>query len=68
MAGMKWLQSRVKIVIDPARAPETAKEFLEYQYDQTKDGEIISGYPDVNNHAIDAVRYALERVWTRRGN
>ena len=31
-----------------------------------KDGEVISGYPDENNHSIDAVRYALERVFMRR--
>lgn len=31
-------------------------------------GEVLPGYPDVNNHHIDAVRYALEGVWRRRGN
>lgn len=29
--------------------------------------EIISGYPDENNHLIDATRYALERVFRRMG-
>ena len=62
-AGMKWLQSRAKIVIDPARCKKTAQEFSCYEYERTKDGDIISGYPDRNNHNIDAVRYALERVW-----
>ena len=62
-AGMKWLQSRVKIVIDPRRCKKTFEEFSTYEYERTKDGEIISGYPDKNNHNIDAVRYALERVW-----
>lgn len=32
----------------------------------SKDGEIISGYPDANNHLIDGTRYALERVYRRR--
>ena len=62
-ASMKWLQSRAKIVIDPVRCRRTATEFSCYEYERTKDGEIISGYPDKNNHNIDAVRYAVERVW-----
>lgn len=65
--GIKWLQSLRKIVIDPVTCPNTAKEFTNYEYDRTADGEIISGYPDANNHSIDAVRYAMERVWRRKG-
>lgn len=65
--GIKWLQSLRAIVIDPVRCPETAKEFQNYEYERTADDEIISGYPDVNNHSIDAVRYAMERVWKRKG-
>lgn len=65
--GIKWLQSLKSIVIDPVRCPETAKEFTTYEYDRTPDDEIISGYPDKNNHSIDCVRYALERVWRRKG-
>ncbi len=57
--GMKWLASRAKIVIDRKRCPETAKEFESYEYLRDKDGNFISGYPDENNHFIDAVRYAL---------
>ena len=57
-----------KIVIDPVRCPESAKEFSEYEYERNSDDEIISGYPDANNHAIDSVRYALNNVWKRRGN
>lgn len=65
--SMKWLQSLAQIVIDPMTCPDTAREFTEYEYERTKDGEIISGYPDANNHHIDAVRYATEPVWKRRG-
>ena len=57
--GMKWLASRAKIVIDRKRCPETAKEFEMYEYQKDKDGNFVSGYPDENNHFIDAVRYAL---------
>lgn len=64
--GMKWLQRR-KIVIDRRRTPHAYDEFVNYEYERNKDGEIISGYPDENNHLIDATRYALERVFRRMG-
>lgn len=63
----KWLQSLVKIVIDPVRCPDTYEEFIQYEYERTKDGEVMSGYPDANNHHIDAVRYATEEIWKWRG-
>lgn len=65
--SMKWLQGLAKIVIDPRRCPDTKKEFSSYEYERSKEGDIISGYPDKNNHHIDAVRYGLERVWRRPG-
>lgn len=65
--SMKWLQSLNHIYIDPVRCPNTLAEFVEYEYERDKDDEILSGYPDANNHNIDAVRYALERVWRRKG-
>lgn len=65
--GMKWLQRR-KIVIDRRRTPNAYNEFLNYEYERTKDGDIISGYPDEKNHLIDATRYALEWAYLRRGN
>lgn len=66
--GIKWLQSLAAIVIDPGRCPETAKEFSEYEYERDpKTGEVLEGCPDAANHSIDAVRYALEPVWKRRG-
>lgn len=65
--GMKWLQSLKEIVIDPVTCPETAREFTHYEYERSPEGEIISGYPDADNHSIDCVRYAMERVWKRKG-
>ncbi|WP_290095417.1 PBSX family phage terminase large subunit [Bacteroides acidifaciens] len=65
--GMKWLQSR-HIVIDMKRTPNAGKELKEYEYERDKDGEVISGYPDANNHAIDALRYAFEQFYNKRGN
>ena len=65
--SMKWLQSLRAIVIDPYRCPETAREFTHYEYERTAEGDVISGYPDANNHSIDALRYALNRIWKKRG-
>lgn len=65
--GMKWLCSLNEIIIDDHLAPVTAKEFVEYEYEKDKNGDIVSGYPDADNHSIDAARYGLESVWRRRG-
>lgn len=65
--GMKWLQSLVKIVIDPRRCPETAEEFKKYEYELDKEGNPTSNYPDKNNHSIDMTRYAMETIWKRKG-
>lgn len=63
--GMKWLQNRTHIYIDKRRCPNTYREFVSYEYERNKDGQFISAYPDANNHAIDAVRYAMTEVMTR---
>ena len=65
--SMKWLSSLAKIVIDPVRCPKTMQEFSNYEYEQDKDGNWISGYPDENNHTIDSVRYALNKIWKKKG-
>ena len=65
--SMKWLAGK-RIVIDPRRCPNAWREFSQYEYERDKAGNVISGYPDKDNHAIDATRYALERVWRRRWN
>jgi phage terminase large subunit len=65
--SMKWLSALARIVIDPKKCPKCAEEFSVYEYEQDKDGNYISGYPDENNHTIDATRYALNNVWKKRG-
>lgn len=64
--SIKWLQT-LRLVIDPVRCPHTAREFTEYEYEKTKDGEIISQYPDKNNHSIDRTRYATNYIWRKWG-
>ncbi len=65
--SMKWLAALSEIIIDPNKCPAAAKEFVEYEFERNQQGEFVSGYVDKNNHAVDAVRYALSPVWRRRG-
>ena len=65
--SMKWLQSLTEIIIDNSRCPETANEFLNYEYERDKEGNVISGYPDKDNHGIDMVRYGTNSIWKKRG-
>ena len=67
--GIKFLQNLEKITIDSKRCPNTAKEFVAYEYERDKNGFFRSVYPDYNNHSIDCTRYAMEdytlnNTWT----
>jgi phage terminase large subunit len=64
--GFKFLQTKT-LVIDPKRTPNAYKEITEYEYDRNKEGNVISGYPDGNDHAISALRYAYEPLFNKRG-
>lgn len=57
--GINWLKELDEIVIDPLDCPLAAKEFINYALLLTRSGEIISNYPDKDNHSIDATRYGL---------
>ena len=57
--GIKFLQDLDEIIIDPARCPNTAREFTEYELEKDKEGNFKPVFPDKNNHSIDAVRYSL---------
>ena len=65
--GVKWLQDLEEIIIDPARCPETAREFSGYELERDREGNFKAGYPDKDNHHIDAVRYACEDDLRRPG-
>lgn len=65
--SFKWLQSLDEIIIDNSRCPHTADEFINYEYARDKDGTVLEGYPDGMDHNIDAVRYATERLWRKKG-
>ena len=60
--GIMWLRSLNAIYICKTKTPMTYKEFTEYEYKITRDGEITAELVDKDNHSIDAVRYACVDV------
>lgn len=65
--GIEFIRSFDKVIIHP-RCKNTAKEFRLYSYKTDRQTEDILPVPlDAYNHAIDAMRYALEPAMKRRG-
>ncbi|MBQ3843247.1 MAG: PBSX family phage terminase large subunit [Ruminiclostridium sp.] len=64
--GIRRLCDLNAIIIDPVRCPNAAREFTGYKLDEDGYGGFRSGFPDRDNHTIDAVRYALEERFNRR--
>lgn len=58
--GCTWLQNLSEIIIDDERCPNTAREFLNYEFEKDANGQWKDGFPDKDDHTIDATRYALE--------
>lgn len=57
--GVKWLADLEQIIIDPVSAPLAASEFVNYALELNRSGDVISRYPDKDNHAIDSTRYGM---------
>lgn len=55
--GIQWLRKRRRICIDRKRCPLAWAEFTRYRAMEDEEGR-FQGFPDKDNHAIDAVRYA----------
>lgn len=64
--GIKWLQDLEAIVIDPKRCPLAAKEFTNYALELRRDGEVISKYPDKDNHCVTGETVVLTRSGYKR--
>ncbi|WP_270601530.1 PBSX family phage terminase large subunit [Anaerostipes hominis (ex Lee et al. 2021)] len=65
--GMEFLSDEIEeIIIDPERCPNAKREFTGYELEQDKNGNFKGGYPDKDNHTIDAARYGLEDVMSSR--
>lgn len=58
-SGIKFLQSFKNIYIHKS-CPNVYDEFCNYQWKVDKNGEALPQPVDAFNHAIDAIRYALE--------
>ena len=58
-SGIKYLQSFSKIYIHPT-CKNSQKEFFNYCFKKNLCGEILPIPEDINNHLIDALRYATE--------
>lgn len=56
--GIQWLQQQ-KIVID-ARCVNTKNEFQQYKWKEDNMGNATRSPVEINNHIIDALRYAYE--------
>lgn len=57
--GERWLDDLDFICIDPKRTPNAAFEFENIDYQTDRDGNPKPRLIDKDNHAIDAVRYAM---------
>ena len=58
--GEKWLDDLEAIVIDYDRTPNIAREYENIDYKIDREGNMRSELEDVDNHTIDATRYACE--------
>ncbi len=63
--GLRWMQTRRRIVIHPKRCPYTLNEFTKYESDRYANGDVKEGYPKVNDDTIDGARYGAE-AWIKR--
>ena len=59
--GLKFLSEEIEeIIIDPVRCPNAKREFVGYEIEKDKEGNLKGEYPDKDNHTIDACRYGME--------
>lgn len=58
----EWLRAVTKIVIDPERTPNLAKELRTLEFEQLRDGSFSSRYPDLDEDGVMATLYAMNRV------
>jgi PBSX family phage terminase large subunit len=65
--GEKWLDDLDAIVIDVNRTPNTAREFKNIDYEIDAQGKPKTRLSGVDNHSIDATRYAFEDDMKHKG-
>lgn len=62
--GIRWLQGH-ELIVDES-CTNFIKEVSSYKWREDKDGNIIPKPVDMNNHLLDALRYALEDEMTNK--
>jgi phage terminase large subunit len=65
--GEKWLDDLNEIIIDSNRTPNISREFENIDYQIDRFGNVKNKLLDVDNHTIDATRYAMENDMSKRG-
>lgn len=60
LPGIMWLKSLNGIYINSKRTPIIYRQMKDYEWVTDKDDEVTNTLPDINNHGIDALRYAVE--------
>lgn len=55
----RFISTEIEIIVDPQRCPHTYQELSTYELDRDRNGNWKAGYPDKNNHAIDAICYMI---------
>ncbi len=63
--GEQWLDDLDFICIDPKRTPNIAREFENIDYQVDRDGNPKPRLVDLDNHTIDATRYAFAEDMTQ---
>jgi len=65
--GIEFMKSFKKIIINP-KCKHTYEEFRLYSYKTNSAGDILPQVEDKYNHAIDAIRYALNPLIAKKGS
>lgn len=60
-AGIQYLQ-QYEIIVHKFRCPNVSMELSSYVWDQDKSGRFLNRPIDDFNHALDALRYAMEQI------
>lgn len=57
----EWLRNRTRIVIDPSRCPNLARELRTLEFERMRDGSFATRYPDLDEDGTMALIYSLNR-------
>lgn len=66
--GVKSLQSLTKIIVDPVKCPNGARQISNYEYQRNRAGEWVDEYPLREDDFVDAIRYATSDILNAKYN